>query len=218
MTKTHIIFDLDGTLIDSSPSILAGFAYALEQMHVKPIRPLTSEVIGPPLFQTLANLTGSQDIQLLQALAEHFKAHYDTEGYKETVVFDGMSTMLQSLVAAGKQLYIATNKRLNPTIKIMQYLGWTEYFKGIYALDYFQPAVASKQEMIGRILDKHGLSLADSLYVGDRFEDGMSAEGNGLEFAMVTWGYLDETSGNPPAHWLVYDSPQSLSQAIIASV
>jgi len=216
MTKTHIIFDLDGTLIDSSPSILAGFAYALEQMGVKPARPLTSEVIGPPLMQTLTNLSGSTDIALLKALAEHFKSHYDTEGYKKTVVFQGMDEMLQALAKAGKQLYIATNKRLNPTLKIMQHLGWSQLFAGIYALDYYQPAVASKQEMIGRILEDHGLVLADSLYVGDRFEDGMSAEGNGLEFAMVTWGYLDEASGKPPENWAIYQSPQALQQAITA--
>jgi phosphoglycolate phosphatase len=215
MPKTHIIFDLDGTLIDSSASILGSFAQAFKTLNVTPLRPLTPELIGPPLMQTLSVLSGSNDSQLLQALAQAFKQDYDSQGYKQTIVFAGISDFLQSLNTAGKQLYIATNKRLKPTQLIMQHLGWSAYFKGIYALDYFQPSAANKQEMIAGVLQIHELPLPQTLYVGDRFEDGTSAEGNALDFAMVTWGYLDTNSGTPPKHWAMYDSPQALLQAIV---
>lgn len=215
MTKKHIIFDLDGTLIDSSPSILAGFAYALDKQGIKPIRPLTPEVVGPPLMQTLTNLTGSTDVELLKSLAEDFKSHYDTEGYKQTIVFDGVPEMLAGLVNAGKQLYIATNKRIYPTRKIIEYLCWESFFAGVYALDYFQPAAKSKQDMIGKILAERELTLADSLYVGDRVEDGLSAEGNRMNFTMVTWGYMDETSGDLLSHWSKVDTPQVLAGQLV---
>jgi phosphoglycolate phosphatase len=122
-----LIFDLDGTLIDSSASILAGFAAALDDLKIAPKLPLTATVIGPPLHETLANLTGSSDAGLIDSLTSSFKNYYDTEGYKATTVFSGVDEMLKQMHAAGAALHIATNKRLLPTHLILKHLGWGDY-------------------------------------------------------------------------------------------
>ncbi len=70
------VFDLDGTLIDSSSGILSALAAAFTSCGVKPVRPLVSQVIGPPLLEMLSLLSGSSDAALIDRLAEKFKYHY----------------------------------------------------------------------------------------------------------------------------------------------
>lgn len=184
-----IIFDLDGTLIDSSKSILAGFAGAFAAEGLTPALALSPEIIGPPLKETLAILAGSGDGDLIDRLAGHFKAHYDTVGYRETTVFAGIPEMLKALAGQGLPLHIATNKRLVPTQRILEHLGWTDYFRTVRALDAWSPAVGNKTEMIARQLREEALSPASTLYVGDREEDFFAARANHLPFALAAWGY-----------------------------
>jgi len=209
---SHVIFDLDGTLIDSSGSILASFKQAFDSLGLEPQCAFSPELIGPPLMQTLAIISGTQDPQTLQALAQAFKAHYDDEGCKQASVFPDVVDMLETIAATDAKLYIATNKRLYPTLKIMQHLGWQKYFPKVFALDYYSPAVANKKQMITRILAEEGIAPSSAIYIGDRYEDGVAADDNALEFALVTWGYLDTTIGNIPAHWQRYPTPQALSR------
>ncbi|HEY3300981.1 MAG TPA: HAD hydrolase-like protein [Methylophilaceae bacterium] len=199
--RNHLIFDLDGTLIDSAPSILTSYAHTFASMGIAPKIPLTSEVIGPPLMQTLAKLSGIEDLEILKDLAQRFKSHYDTEGHKQTLVYAGAEQFLKTQQAAGFELYIATNKRHVPTVKIMQHLGWTQYFSGIFALDYYTPAMANKGQMLSQILSDLNIAPKDALYIGDRYEDGIAAEQNDLPFVLVSWGYFNEEIAQAKAEW-----------------
>ncbi len=207
---TNVIFDLDGTLIDSAPAILDAFEAAFITCQRQPVTPLVRDVIGPPLMETLALLAGTGDSDVLQLLAKAFKQQYDTEGYKQTKVFPGIENMLVSLREEGLQLYIATNKRLLPTQRILDYFGWTHYFVGIYALDAFSPPLGSKADMIGQVLRLNQLSVEGSIYIGDRDEDGLSAQANGLRFLLASWGY----DGAVSEHWLRVESPAVLQEEL----
>lgn len=211
--KQHLIFDLDGTLIDSAPSILQCFDLAFSSTNTPLAAPLTQDVIGPPLMETLKRLSGSEDTRLLNRLAVAFKQHYDTTGYQQSVVFEGVATMLQQLQTQGYQLYIATNKRFSPTDKIMAYLGWNAFFRGIYALDYFDPVLKSKAEMIGRVVSQHDLLVKDCLYIGDRLEDGQSADANQMDFALVSWGYAGDVAMRK-SRWHCCENVQDLAGLI----
>lgn len=213
--KQHVIFDLDGTLIDSAPSILQCFGLAFSSTGTPLATPLTHDVIGPPLMETLRRLSGSEDADLLNALAAAFKQHYDTTGCLQSVVFEGIPALLQQLNAQGYHCYIATNKRYFPTERIMAHLGWTPWFKGVYALDYFTPALKSKAEMIGRVVQTHQLALEQCLYVGDRLEDGLSADANGMSFALVSWGYAGDVAASKP-HWHSCAQVQDLPALVAA--
>lgn len=191
----HIVFDLDGTLIDSAPSILAGFAAALAEHGISPALPLNDTLIGPPLKETLKRLTGRDEAELIEALAQAFKAHYDTSGYQASAVYPGIPELLQSLRAQGYTLHIATNKRLLPTEKILNFLAWDSYFANVYALDKVSPAFANKAAMITGLLQTAAIDPLQAIYVGDKAEDGEAAHANQLPFIAVHWGYGD-FSGN----------------------
>ncbi len=185
----HILFDLDGTLIDSSPSILAAFEGAFSKAKLQAVKPFTPEMIGPPLKETLKILLGSDDPEKIAMLTDLFKEQYDTVGYKKTSVFEGVEHLLKTLAATEIPLYIVTNKRIKPTLLIIAYLGWCEYFKAIYALDMPEAKATTKTELIKYVLDNQAIQPAEAIYIGDRQEDKKSALANQLNFCYAKWGY-----------------------------
>jgi phosphoglycolate phosphatase len=184
-----IIFDLDGTLIDSRAAILDAFGKALAAQSIEPRIPWAAIRIGPPLTETLRELVGDSDETLLDALAEQFKAHYDTSGYRASEVFGGVQELLDALAAAGARCFLATNKRIAPTRLILSHLQWEQHFRDVYALDRETPRLRDKATMLARLLTAHALAVEDTIYVGDTPEDEAAAAVNGLHFAAVTWGY-----------------------------
>ena len=184
-----IIFDLDGTLIDSRAAILDAFGKALAEKGIAPRIALSAVRIGPPLAETLRELSGSDDEALLESLAEHFKAHYDSTGYRASEVFADIPELLTALTASGTRCFLATNKRLAPTRLILQHLQWEPFFAEVYALDRETPRLPDKSTMLARLLAEQALDAQNCIYVGDTPEDEAAARANGLRFAAVSWGY-----------------------------
>lgn len=189
MPIKSIIFDLDGTLVDSSSSILASFHEAFHSQGLRPVLPLSSDIIGPPLGQTLDRLLGYVDLDLRAKLTQAFKSHYDAVSYQQTIVFDGIESLLRDLTAKGVAIYIATNKRIIPTRLIVRRLGWADWFAGIYSLDSLSPVAITKAEVIRHIVRTHWLDEASTLYVGDRDEDALAALNAQVTFERADWGY-----------------------------
>ncbi|HSR02820.1 MAG TPA: HAD family hydrolase [Methylophilaceae bacterium] len=213
--KKHIIFDLDGTLIDSAPSILESFKQAFSSLKIEPSVPITADIVGPPLMSTLARLSGKDDLVLLQQLAKNFKAHYDESGYKELTVYRGIQVLLEALKKRGHNLYIATNKRHLPTQKIMQFLNWSSFFEGVFALDSFSPPLTAKPLMVKRIMADYAINPADTIYVGDRYEDGLAADFNEIDFAMATWGYADQSQATLKPNWRICSNIKALQDLLV---
>ncbi|MCM8565707.1 HAD family hydrolase [Thauera linaloolentis] len=207
----HVLFDLDGTLIDSAPAILASYREAFAGAGLAPARAIDASIVGPPLAETLQMLAGSGDPALLTVLAERFKASYDTTGYLQTAAYAGIGDMLARLAASGLRLAIATNKRLHPTRLILQHLGWAHHFEAVYALDMCEPRLPDKAAMIARLLADRGIAHEDAVYVGDRVEDGRSADTNRLPFIAATWGYGSLDAGDMAPHWHAAASPAALA-------
>lgn len=189
MVRRNVLFDLDGTLIDSAPSILESFAAVLESLGVEPAVPLCSSLIGPPLLQTMRHISGIQDDARLNVMVSAFKSHYDEVGYRGTIAYPGVADTLTQLHQRGDRLFIVTNKRIEPARKILEYLGWTGWFAGVYAQDAFVPALTSKAAVIEKVMRSHQIDAANAVYVGDRQEDGEAARANQLRFIWTRWGY-----------------------------
>ncbi|HRP26065.1 MAG TPA: HAD hydrolase-like protein [Thauera sp.] len=212
----HVLFDLDGTLIDSAPAILASYREAFAAAGREAVMPIDAGIVGPPLLETLQMLAGTRDAGVIEALAAHFKASYDTRGYRETAAYEGVGEMLARLVGAGCRLSIATNKRLHPTQLILAHLGWAAHFDAVYALDLFEPRLPHKAAMIARLLQDRGIAREQAVYVGDRSEDGESADANGLPFLAATWGYGSLAAHELAPHWRAVATPAALADAILA--
>lgn len=211
----HIVFDLDGTLIDSAPAILASFRAAFVHTGIAPAVAIDESVIGPPLTETLQLLSGSDDPALIGRLAEAFKASYDGAGYRETAAYAGVGELLAELAGAGLTLSIATNKRIHPTRLILDHLGWGGHFTHVYALDLFTPRLPNKAAMIARLLADQGITKEQAIYIGDRSEDGESADANGLPFIAATWGYGSLSAAEMRAGWRAAAQPAALAAMLL---
>ncbi|MDR2239362.1 MAG: HAD hydrolase-like protein [Zoogloeaceae bacterium] len=184
-----ILFDLDGTLIDSSPGILASFARVLAQHGVTPTAPLEAGLIGPPLIETLRKVCGIDDEARLRRLADAFKADYDTEGCRATPAFPGVAAGLAQLADAGARLYIVTNKRGVPTRRILQTLDLARHFTGIHTRDETDPPAPSKAVLTARLISHYRIDPARACFVGDTHEDADAARQNALPFIHAAYGY-----------------------------
>jgi len=197
MTLRAVLFDLDGTLVDSSIGILNSLAAAFEKTGCKPIKPFSPEIIGPPLLEILSLLSGSSDPLLLGRISESFMGHYDTVGVNQTIPFPGVAQMLQSLNAAEISLHIATNKRHSPTSRIIEAMGWSAMFELVLSPDSVSPALSSKAAILAKLLAEANLQATDCLYIGDRLDDYNAALEVGIPFALAEWGFEGDGSDFP---------------------
>ena len=184
-----VIFDLDGTLIDSAASILTSLNAALDSLGLRSRHLLTPEIIGPPLDQALALILDEQDAHRMRDVRLSFMAHYDEYGYKETRVYDEIDRLLRYLSTASIKLFIATNKRMLPTRLIVNHLGWGSYFQEIYTLDRYSPVLTTKSALLAKVVGELRHNIYDLVYVGDRSEDEEAATANELSFIRASWGY-----------------------------
>lgn len=192
-----IIFDLDGTLIDSKESILNSIGYSLSSLGIQPKIPVSRGLIGPPLLEMLSIITGQHDPLVLSSIATKFKAHYDEKGWMQCIAYAGIYQLLKNLTESNCNLYIATNKRLEPTLKIIRHLGWSHFFKMVYCIDLngADKLFSSKSKMISSLLAAGSINSNSAIYIGDRIEDFESANANNLRCILVDWGYSERELG-----------------------
>jgi phosphoglycolate phosphatase len=201
MEFKHIIFDLDGTLIDSAPSIISALKNTLAKYGVNAENKINKNIIGPSLEVIFKELTGKADKELTSSMIETFKMEYDTCGYKETRPYPGITDVIENMIKNKKLLYIATNKRMHPTMLILDRLGWMEKIEKIYTLDCVQPTFQNKIIML-RQIKKEIMEKPNQMitYIGDKNDDGIAADINSIPFHKVMWGYgesdkIEENSG-----------------------
>lgn len=212
MAARYAIFDFDGTLVDSARGILAGMADALRDNGITPRVPLETGLIGPPLMQTLAHISGRDDEPTLSQLAKDFKHRYDSTGYRQTDVYPGIDAALRRLHSAGIPLVLATNKRRVPTLSILEQLGWSTLFEAVYCLDQ-SPAWENKGAMLRQMLKDLCMEPESVLYIGDTEGDAAAAELNRIPFLWVAWGYGTSGSDHP-----ICSIPDALPNHILQSL
>lgn len=206
-----IIFDFDGTLIDSAVGILATYSAVLAAAGIKPAVPLDSRLIGPPLLPTMSKLTGPIAPEQLDVLVEDFKVRYADIGVARTPAYPAADATLKQLRASGKTLYLATNKRAQPTLALLDKFGWSIYFRRVYCIDSHQPPFSDKTAMLRHLLIENELPPERALYIGDTCGDYLSANACGIGFVAAQWGYED-WERLPADHAMLDRAYQSLSE------
>ena len=205
-----IIFDLDGTIIDSQQSIIDSLKWVLKNAGIDPAVNLTRDLIGPPLLDTLIKISGKSDNRLLGELVYGFKARYDSLGYRGGKPFLGVETAIRQLHHMGYKLYVATNKRLVPTHKIMKYFSLDGYFESVYSIDMrMNSPFKNKSQMIESLIADYNIDSSRAIYIGDRIEDQHAACANNIGCFLVGWGYGAE-AGELAGYSLV-NNPKELS-------
>jgi len=185
----------------------------LRATHVVPNIELHQKLIGPSLNEILQRVVGNDPVKI-SAVLQAFQDHYDYKGYQLTRPYPGIKQLLDHLKKSEKKLYIITNKRVKPTLKILDQLGWAHYFCDIGCPDHNSLGVVlNKFEAIQLLLNQHDISANETMYIGDRFEDFLAANKNKVLFVLAKWGY-GETSQFEVNNPLTATSPLVLQKII----
>ena len=202
---TALLFDLDGTLTDSRPGILACIRHALEQAGLEsPSEKDLQRYIGPPLSHSFAQLLSVEvgAPRVAEAIA-HYRERFTATGMFENAVYDRIPAVLDEVADLGAQLYVATSKPRVFAERILQHFGLADRFIAIFGSE-LDGRLADKSELIAHVLENAGLDPLESVMIGDREHDMFGAVGNGVYPAGVLWGYgSDEELRNAGAQHLL---------------
>ena len=188
---SSIVFDLDGTLVDSVKGIELSFKYAFYNTYGEDLKQSIKFLIGPPIDQVLVKFNGEKDLDMINKFIGFFKDHYDIIGFKESQLFSGVIHTLKILKENEIKIFIATNKRYLPTQKILSWLKIDDYFLAIYCSDFPRYEFSSKTQMLGNLIMNHNLIKEEILMIGDTINDSEAATNNNINFAFVEYGYGD---------------------------
>jgi phosphoglycolate phosphatase len=182
-----VIFDFDGTLVDSEVAIYECFQRITK--HLVPERESYAKkiLIGPPLRDTASEILGPNHQGKLDEFVKLFIEMHDERAIKNTRPYSDVIETLQKLSSKGISMAVATNKRQEPTKKLVEYFGWENYFKFIECSDS-KSKIRDKNLMIKEILTIDD-DFSKALFIGDTVNDGLSANINNLNFIKANYGY-----------------------------
>lgn len=209
--KKLIIFDMDGTLSDTSRGILNSHRYAHNKMgRPEPSEDVLRSVIGGPLLNSYETHFAFSEVHARNAVA-HYRNYYAEKGYLEADLYPKMKDTLIELKARGYYLGVATLKAERFVKRMLENMGIAEHFDVIYGMD--EADTRTKSQLIEMCMQTTGVTAAATTMIGDSIHDLRGAEQVGVNFIGVTYGFgfsATEKASNYP----FCDTPLGLIQLL----
>ena len=189
--KKLVIFDLDGTLLDTIADLAESANYALKQLgypthNVETIRTFVGNGINKLLERALP--AHEQTEENVMRMRSHFVPYYDIHNADLSSPYPGIVSLLEDLQAKGILLGVASNKYQAATVKLVK-----QYFPTIDFVEILGQReginVKPDPTIVFDILQKTDVSKEDVLYVGDSGVDMQTAINAGVDAVGVTWGF-----------------------------
>lgn len=181
----HILFDLDGTLIDHFTAIHKSIAYAQQQLDLpESSYDTVRSTVGGGIELTLTRLLGEP---LAEEALPHFKKHFETVMLEDAIVLPGVEALLQSLKEQGKQTAVFTNKIGDHSRAILKHLGLNQHLDAVIGTAdtaYRKP----QPEFTQYALDRLKASASDAIMIGDSPFDYQAADCLGMPCYLVATG------------------------------
>ena len=185
-----VLFELDGTLVDSTPGIWTSVRYAAAELGLPPLTPgQLRGMVGPPLQDGFALVLGVPLTDVPRAVAA-YRAHYTAGALLDVTVHDGVPELLAVLRADGATLAVATSKPEPFAVRVLEHTGLLAAFASVHGAT-LDGAVRHKDQVVGAALAAHPQGPAPVL-VGDRAHDVLGAAAHGLPCIGAGWGPAED--------------------------
>src|SRR5438874_2078722 len=212
-----VIFDLDGTLIDSRLDLIHSVNAMLRKFH----RPeLPGEVVasyvgdGAPMLVRRA-LGDPEDDRFFKDSLEFFLSYYREHKLDHTRVYAGIPEALEQIRSNGtlRKMAVLSNKPVNPSRAIVEALGMADFFLRVYGGNSFE---TKKPDPLGvaTLLKEANTDPSHAIIVGDSSVDVLTGRNAGIATCGVTYGFAPHTLCEAPPD-IVVDSPQELRDLFV---
>ncbi len=190
MKYKYIIWDLDGTLLNTIEDLHSSVNFALERFG-QPCRTLkeTTRNVGNGIRLLISrSLEGGEDNPLIEEVFASFKAHYAENCLNLTRPYDGIPELLQALKASGVKMAVVSNK-IDFAVRDLR----DRFFPRLDVAMGEQEGVAKKPapDMVYKAMEELGASPSETVFIGDSEVDVLTAKNAGLPCVAVLWGFRE---------------------------
>lgn len=187
MKYNCVLFDMDGTLVNTYQGIYNSYKYAFEKLQLSfPGEKLVGKVIGAPLFSVFKDVLNFSEEKASKA-TEYYRQYYSENGRKEVSVYEGMEDTLKELKKSGCILGVATLKREDFAIEILNDLNLSKYFDIVCGID--KNDKLTKAQLIERCICLNQGTKEQTILVGDSEYDAEGAKEARVDFCAVLYGF-----------------------------
>lgn len=181
-----VLFDLDGTLLDTSPGIFNSVRYAESQLGLPPIPDeRLKEFVGPPPMKMYAQVYGLDEERALLAAQKH-REYSKKKAIHEAMVYPGIEDLLTKLKAQGHKLGVTTLKSQPIAETILAYYGLSHNFDVIIGMDAMETLTKCKTIQLA-VEQTH--TTGKVVLIGDSLYDYDGAQNAGIDFIGVLYGF-----------------------------
>lgn len=183
-----VIFDVDGTLLDTTEGVLSAVYYTIEKHGLDKLTDAQlKSFIGPPIQDSFARAYGLEGT-VLQELATTFRNRYKDFDLLKAVPYDGIYEVFESLIDRGIKPAVATYKRQDYAEGILRHFGFDRYTDILYGADHDNKL--KKKDIIEKCLIDTGVKDYNrAVMIGDSDNDAIGAKMIGTNFIGVTYGF-----------------------------
>ena len=188
--KKLIIFDMDGTVVNTGVMIAKTINYVRECLGLEPIeQKLMLEKLNDPDLNSSEYFYGTKHFTDEQT--KLFEEYYDANCIIGVELYDGMKELLKELSKV-HTISIATNAHTDFAKKILAYLEVDKYFSIIVGADMVKNPKPNP-EMLELTMKKLDFCKSDVILIGDSHKDARSASSAGIKYKLVNWGFTEHT-------------------------
>lgn len=186
-----VLFDLDGTLIDSFEGIAKSAQYALRRFgineeNLENLRPF----VGPPLVESFQKWYGLSEEQAIEA-TDIYRERYRPIGILECSLYPGVEECIRTLKAEGYQIGMASSKPEEFCRRILEHFGLLDLFDDVVGAT-FDRRIDTKEEVLNEVLRRWSNIPKDQMcLIGDTMFDLVGAKKIGIDCIAVSYGFGD---------------------------
>lgn len=190
-----VVFDFDGTLMDTSEGIFYCCRASMEKCGHKIDSSARWDLfIGPPLMDCFRFAFGIEDVKQRKELCKTYRELYATEGCQRAKFYPGIPELLKELKANGIYVGIASMKHEHLVEKMCRHFEFMDYIDGCSG--QLDDSTVDKDILIKRLCERFNVKLSECVLVGDTDYDKEGAEKAGCDSILVSYGF-GYKPGNP---------------------
>jgi phosphoglycolate phosphatase len=210
MLFQNAIFDLDGTIINSSKGIVKCMQYTFDYLdRPRPSSEYITSLIGPPLHTMFSILLKTKDQDLIDNCIYIFRKRYEECGILDMELYNGVYEMISRLNNLGINVSIATSKPQKYADIILEELKMRHLFRTVIG-SVVGEKKAGKAHIVRNVIKNEKMKPSETVMIGDRIEDIAAAKANNVSGVGVTYGYGSRFDLEQANCDFIFDHPQEI--------